>query len=235
MVKAILVETEGSINLGFILRLAMNFDIEDIVLVSPRDMDWEEVRRFSAKAHSLIDKLVVKEKLEEAFDEGELRVCTSAIISEGDFLRQPITVEEYRRLLLERGGRVALVFGRESTGLTRDELRQCDVTVTIPTSERYPSLNLSHAVAIMFYETYVTLGKAYREPGRRIPLAPREELVKLEEDMRKLVSCVTRDEKKRERLLGCILNVIRRGSPRRIEARALEFVVKRAMRRMSCA
>lgn len=234
MVKIIIVGIEGSVNLGFILRLAMNFDVEDIVLVNPQQINWEEVKRFSAKAYPLIEKLSIKNTLDEAFSTDELKICTSAIISEEDFLRQSITINEYRKLLIEKEGKVALVFGRESTGLTREELKKCDVVLTIPTSHKYPSLNLSHAVAIVLYETYVTLGKAYREPSRKPILASSQDIQSIEDDINKLVSCITKDEKKKERIARSVLNIIKRGNPRKIEARALSFILKRVLRRMSC-
>ena len=53
---------------------------------------------------------------------------------------------------LRRGGRVALVFGSEKRGLTREELARCHVLAVIPTDERQPSMNLGQAVAVCLYE-----------------------------------------------------------------------------------
>ncbi len=53
---------------------------------------------------------------------------------------------------LERGGRVALVFGPEKHGLTREELSFCHLLVEIPTDARQPSMNLGQAVAVCLYE-----------------------------------------------------------------------------------
>ena len=47
---------------------------------------------------------------------------------------------------------VSLVFGREDAGLSNEELEICDIVVNIPTSPEYPSMNLSHAVAVVLYE-----------------------------------------------------------------------------------
>lgn len=235
MVRLILVGTEGSVNLGFILRLAMNFDVNDIVLVNPRDIDWEEVKRFAARASVLIERISYRGDLNDAYEAGEFRVCTSAIMSDEDVLRQSITMSEYKRMLVEREGRVALVFGRESTGLTREELMTCDAVLTIPTSSRYPSMNLSHAVAVVLYETYLALGRAYSEPERRPILADRSELMELERSFSKLVGLITKDERKRARLERIFRNVIYRGAPRKVEARGLAFVLRRALRRMKCA
>lgn len=52
------------------------------------------------------------------------------------------------------GGKVALVFGNERTGLSDEELSECTVGVTIPTSSKFPSLNLSHAVQIILYHLF---------------------------------------------------------------------------------
>jgi TrmH family RNA methyltransferase len=47
-----------------------------------------------------------------------------------------------------------LVFGREGTGLTNEELDLCDLIITIPASEEYPTLNISHAATTIFYELH---------------------------------------------------------------------------------
>ena len=52
------------------------------------------------------------------------------------------------------GGKIALVFGNERTGLTDDQLDECTMGVTIPSSDEFGSLNLSHAVQIMCYQLF---------------------------------------------------------------------------------
>ena len=63
-------------------------------------------------------------------------------------------------------GPVAMVAGREDSGLTNAELDLCDALITIPTDPSHPSLNLAQAVAIMAYETWVAAG------GEALPLKP---------------------------------------------------------------
>ena len=60
---------------------------------------------------------------------------------------EPLIVAE-----LARGGRVALVFGPEKRGLTREDLALCHMFVEIPTDPRQPSMNLGQAVAVCLYE-----------------------------------------------------------------------------------
>jgi tRNA/rRNA methyltransferase len=67
---------------------------------------------------------------------------------------------------LERGGRVAVVFGSEKHGLTRDDLSYCHVLVEIPTDPRQPSMNLGQAVAVCLYELAT---RAFPTPVSLIP------------------------------------------------------------------
>ncbi|MEF8848973.1 MAG: TrmH family RNA methyltransferase, partial [Candidatus Thermoplasmatota archaeon] len=52
-------------------------------------------------------------------------------------------------------GKIGVVFGREDYGLYNHEIAKCDVMVRIPSSEEYPTLNLSHAVALVLYNLFV--------------------------------------------------------------------------------
>jgi tRNA/rRNA methyltransferase len=53
---------------------------------------------------------------------------------------------------LDRGGRMAIVFGPEKHGLTREDLSWCHLLVEIPTDARQPSMNLGQAAAVCLYE-----------------------------------------------------------------------------------
>src|SRR5699024_5115976 len=62
------------------------------------------------------------------------------------------------------GHRVALVFGRERSGLTNDELDRCQLHLQLPTNPQYASLNLAAAVQVVSYELRMALGGAVNEP-----------------------------------------------------------------------
>ncbi len=152
--RVVLVEPEGEINLGFIARLIANFDVEEFFIVDPKIEIGDEARRFAARASNVLDKAIITKTLDEALRGVELSGCTSAIVgSQGDYLRHSISLEEFVDIA-QRYSSVAIVFGRESVGLTRDELRKCNFVVYIPTSPKYPTLNVSHAVAISLYEFF---------------------------------------------------------------------------------
>jgi len=152
-VKVVLVSPEGRINLGFIVRLAKNFGVDEICVVNPAfDVRHSEVIEFSANAADYIDRVRVVSSLSECLEGVTLSVCTTSKLNlEGDVLRQGVDVKELCYLLPPKGV-LALVFGRESTGLTRSELLACDILSSIHTGSEYSVMNLSHAVAIYLYE-----------------------------------------------------------------------------------
>ena len=150
----VLVEPEGKINFGFILRLARNYNIAGIYVVNPKfNVNDEEVRRFASRGIEYLEsgKVIMKNSLEECLSEFDFTICTTAKGgSEDDVLRQAVHIEVLPYLIPSQG-KIALVFGRESVGLTRDELGLCNVVSTLDTGTDYNVLNLSHAIAIYLH------------------------------------------------------------------------------------
>lgn len=153
----VLVEPEGAINFGFILRLIKNFGINSIYLINPKfevhGKDRDEICEFAAKACDLLDSDVIKfcSDLLSCLKLFDYSICTTAKgFSEHDVLRQAININ-YLRNIIPSTGKIALVFGRESVGLRRDELSLCDVVATIDTGTDYPTMNLSHVIAVILY------------------------------------------------------------------------------------
>lgn len=228
-IKLVLVGTEGAVNLGFVLRLAMNFGVDEIVLVSPKvsPEEYDTVRRYAAKASGMLDKVRTVSCLDEAFEENELKACTTAKQSlEGDVLRESITPEELAEIA--RGWeKVALVFGRESTGLTRKELAMCDATVTIPADPVYPVLNLSHAIAVILYVLYRSQSKP------KVRIASPQSLRFLTESFNELVDLVDHEKNRAERAKIAFKHVVGKCMLTESEAKLLSFVFRRASRAIS--
>ncbi len=155
--RVVLVGVEGPINLGAVARLVKNFDADELYLVKPVARPDDELAiRFAAHAKDVLGRSVIVDDLEDALKGVGLSACTSARVGQrGDVLRHSLTPWDFARLAL-RYDSVAIVFGRESVGLTREEIAKCDILVSIPASREYPVLNLSHAVAIILYELFKT-------------------------------------------------------------------------------
>ncbi len=151
----ILVEPEGRINFGFILRLAKNFGVKGVCVVNPKfPLDDSEVKQFSSRGIEYLKegRVIVASNLRECLSNVSYTICTTAKTArEGDVLRHSISPKAIK-FVIPRRGDIGLVFGRESVGLSRDELSQCDVITTLETGTDYNVLNLSHAVAIFLYE-----------------------------------------------------------------------------------
>ena len=124
-------------------------------------------------ATKILDDAKTFSCFEDAVKNLDFLVATSSIESKTDkrHLRNPVFLEDFAEKVFDVEGKVGLVFGREDYGLFNEEIAACDIMLKIPTSESYPSLNLSHAVTIVLYSIY--LKKAYI-PKRRRPIGSLE-------------------------------------------------------------
>lgn len=153
-IRIVLVEPLYQGNVGSVTRAMKNFGFSDLVLVNPCKLEGE-ARAMSSHARDLLESARKVSSLEEAIDDRSIVIGTTGIAgSRFDLhLRVPgYSPSEMKERLQGMSGKVAILFGREDNGFTKEELKQCDMIMTIPTSEVYPVMNLSHAVAVVLYE-----------------------------------------------------------------------------------
>jgi tRNA/rRNA methyltransferase len=160
--RVILVEPSFEESIGFVARAMKNFGLSNLHLVNPLAALGPSGRARSGHAQEVLDSIVEHHSLKEALEQLDLSIGTTAQKSyaSSNLVRKPITPRELGLVLRNQAGTVGLVFGREGTGLTNAELSQCDVTLTIPAASDYPTLNLSHAAAIVFYELHCSAGES---------------------------------------------------------------------------
>ena len=174
-IQVVLVEPESSLNVGMIARAMKNFGFHDLRLVSPMFESFEKAYVLAMHAKDVLRGAKIFYSLQEAVSESDVVIGTTAKVSPGSIRRRAVYLRDYVQKL-RWDATYSLVFGRESTGLTNEELDMCDVIMTIPASEEYPTLNLSNAVAIVLYEFFVSLNgnvNLFKPVERRI----RNELV----------------------------------------------------------
>jgi tRNA/rRNA methyltransferase len=109
----------------------------------------------SCHARDLLESAPKVDTLEEAIEDTDIVIGTSGIagIKTDQHIRMPaFTPAEIRDKFRESAGKIAFLFGREDNGFTREELKRCDMIMTIPTSEKYPIMNISHAATVAMYE-----------------------------------------------------------------------------------
>jgi TrmH family RNA methyltransferase len=149
----VLIEPLYEGNIGSTARAMKNFGFNRLVLVNPCKIG--DHARLSASHAKDILRNAEYLSLDEVYDRSALTIATTGELNKSvcKSMRMPYySPKELREMVGDIDGKVAILFGRENWGLNNDEVRRCDVICTIPTSQEYPILNLSHAVCVVCYE-----------------------------------------------------------------------------------
>ena len=154
-VKIVLVGTTHAGNIGSTARVMKNMSLERLTLVDSTDSGPDtEAKSMSSGAYDIVDSAQRCETLEEALSETVMSIATSGRL--GSKRISSRTPEDLAPEILKMSqlGQVAIVFGRESRGLTNSEFTLCDHHMIIPTDSRFASMNLAQAVAVTTYEIF---------------------------------------------------------------------------------
>lgn len=147
MISIILVEPKNSGNLGAVARAMANFGYSKLILVNPKCNHLSQTARNRAKwAQDVLKKAKVVKKIPKM---DTLVATTARIGTDYNIPRSPITPKQLSSVCK---GKIGILFGRESSGLTNEEILKADFVVTIPSFKKYPVINLSHSVSIILYE-----------------------------------------------------------------------------------
>ena len=223
--RIILVSPLYEWNLGSIARAMKNFGLSQLFLVKPKATISSDVLRFAMKGVDVLEKAVICNEIEDAIKGADFIIGTTA--REGDsqhnLIRMVLTPRQVFSSLPTFEG-VAVLFGREDEGLHNEELELCDLVVSIPTSLKYKTMNLSHAAAVIFYE----LNQA--ELSRRLVYKPAKRIHKklLLTSFESMVEQSGFSTNKRKLMIRAFSNVISRAS---ISDREVTLLIG-AMRRM---
>ena len=150
----ILVHPQLGENIGMVARAMANFGLAELRLVNPRD-GWPSEKAVSAasKADHVIEAAKVYASLEEAVADLEFVYATTARDRYGyKEVRSPVVAADDLRGRFRAGEKTGILFGRERTGLTNEEIALADELVTFPVNPAFASLNLAQAVLLMSYE-----------------------------------------------------------------------------------
>jgi len=145
-----LVEPNYPVNVGHAARLLKNFGVEKLYLVRPR-VDISMAAIYASHAADVLDRAIVT-TFDRVRRENELLIATTAVRASrrSNVIRRTVGPDRLHPLL-SSSTTSSIVFGRDTTGLTNEEIKNCDVTMTIETAPAYRALNLGHAVAIALY------------------------------------------------------------------------------------
>lgn len=184
-VRVILVEPLEAGNVGAAARAMKNFGFTDLWIVGGKTERTDNVSAWWAVgAIDVVDQATRVDSLEEALADCHLAVATTAVRGRQVFDQlTPADVARVAEEQLGRDHRLAIVFGREKSGLTGREVMLCQRTASIPTWPEFPTMNLAQSVAIFCYE----LGKGLRPPAKDTDPAPHQLLHNLTTHTRALL------------------------------------------------
>jgi tRNA/rRNA methyltransferase len=159
-VDVVLVRPKEDGNVGAVARLGRNFGIDRLVLVASRAPIGSEARRRSMGGLPLLRTAARAPSFDRAVAGADLVVGTTDLSTGRStaYLRRSVSPERLGEIVRIVEGQVALVFGPEDNGLSRNELGRCDLLVHIPARREFPTLNLSHAVGIVLYALHRARG-----------------------------------------------------------------------------
>ena len=155
-IRIVLIQTSHPGNIGSAARAMKTMGISTLYLVKPKLFPDIQATTMSSSAHDVLENAVVVEHLKDALVGCKWVVGSSARDARSlswDVLDARSCGEQAVKKATT--AKVALVFGRESSGITNDELALCHSLVHIPTNPEYSSLNLASAVQLLSYECRV--------------------------------------------------------------------------------
>lgn len=163
-IRVVLVNTSHTGNIGSAARAMKTMGLKHLYLVDPVTKPDGKSHALAAGATDVLGNAVIVDTLEEAIADCGLVVGTSA---RSRTLSWPmLDSRECGAKLIEEAANypVALVFGRENSGLSNEELQQCNFHVCIDANPEYSSLNLAAAVQTLCYEIRMHYLQQQRAP-----------------------------------------------------------------------
>lgn len=174
--RIVLVGTQHPGNIGSAARAMKTMGLSRLVLVAPEKAPDRDTQAMAAGADDLVEAAPVFATLAEAV--ADCRWVLGCTARSRRIQLEPLHPREAARraLAATASGPVALVFGRERTGLDNDELQLCHAAVHIPSDPAFSSLNLAAAVQVLSYELRcVLLGDAGNPEPESMRTAPPSE------------------------------------------------------------
>lgn len=155
-IRVILVEPSHPGNIGSTARAMKIMGLSQLILVKPKKFPDPKAYELASRADDILAKAFIAESLDEALIGCSLtfgmsareRIMTQTVVTPREAAVK--IIDEY-----DQHSFIALVFGRENSGLKNYELERCPFQVKIPAIDQYSSLNLAAAVQVIAYEIFI--------------------------------------------------------------------------------
>jgi tRNA (cytidine32/uridine32-2'-O)-methyltransferase len=154
-IRIVLINTFHPGNIGAIARAMKNMGLTNLYLVNPNDYPSAEAVSRAAGAIDVLEQATIVPQFADAIADCSLVIGTSA--RHRTFQLPIMSARECAQTVLTESTNhtIAIVFGRETTGLLNEEMAQCNRQVYIDANDVYPVLNISQAVQIIAYEIWM--------------------------------------------------------------------------------
>ncbi len=153
MLRIVLVEPAVPENVGAAARAVKTMGFNELWVVNSDAHLHKQARILAHGSGDVLDNIRTFSTLAEVKAEVDIVVGTSAKPRhQREVLLSPAQLQQNLHDKLQHGSEIALVFGREDSGLHSHEIALCDLLTAIPMAVAYPSLNLSQAVMLYAYE-----------------------------------------------------------------------------------
>lgn len=231
-IRIVLVNTSHPGNIGAAARAMKNMGLEDLCLVAPQSFPSAEATARASGADDLLARARRVDTLEEAIADATLVIGASA--RSRTLPMAALDPRECAELVAQQPerGRTAIVFGRERTGLTNDELDRCHFLVRIPTNPEYPSLNLAAAVQVLAYELRMAVRQSSGSAAARYRLATSDEMERFYQHLEEtLIAIDFLDAENPRQLMRRLRRLFGRARPNENEVNILRGILTAARQR----
>ncbi len=151
-IRIILVGTTHTGNIGSVARAMKTMGLSQLWLVAPKEEPDGQAYALAAGASDILAKARIVERLEDAIADCGLVVGTSARSRTLPWpMLDPRSCAQ-KAVIEAKDKQVAIIFGRENSGLSNEELQLCNHHLCIAANPEYSSLNLAMAVQVLTYE-----------------------------------------------------------------------------------
>jgi len=159
-IKIVLVETSHPGNIGGVARAMKNMTMENLCLVSPKIFPSADATSRASGADNILSSAIIYDSLQDAV--ADCQVVLGASARDRTISWPVLTARECAEKFVTgttSTAKIAVVFGRENSGLKNHELDLCHYLLRIPCNSEYSSLNLAAAVQVVCYELFVASGQ----------------------------------------------------------------------------
>ncbi|HYE37720.1 RNA methyltransferase [Methylocaldum sp.] len=173
-VRIVLVGTTHPGNIGAAARAMKNMGLRDLVLVTPKVFPSEEATARASGADDILAEARICPDLQEAIRDCALVIGASARLRTISWPQ--LDPRECARQVTAGNAKTAILFGREHSGLTNEELERCHYLLHIPCDPEFSSLNIAAAVQVVAYELFLVAQQQPHDDANRPLLATAGEM-----------------------------------------------------------